>query len=68
MHLLLSIALVVAAAFGGAWLVDGWLGEARRVWVGVVGVGLMVGGGGVRGVTAGDREKPEAFHNRAHLA
>ena len=45
MHLLLSIALVVAAAFGGAWLVDGWLGEARRVWVGVVGVGLMVGGG-----------------------
>ena len=45
MHLLLSIALVVGAAFGGAWLVDGWLGEARRFWVGVVGVGLMVGGG-----------------------
>lgn len=41
MHMLLSIAVVVATAFGTEWLVDGWLGEDRRFWVGLAGVALM---------------------------
>lgn len=45
MHAVLSIALILGAAFGSEWLVEGWLGEGRRFWVGLVGVGLMVGGG-----------------------
>lgn len=42
MHMLLSIAVVVAAAFGTEWLVDGWLGERGRFWVGLAGVALMI--------------------------
>lgn len=45
MHTLLSIALLVGAVLGSEWLVGAWLGEARRLWVGLGGVGLMVGGG-----------------------
>lgn len=40
--MLLSIAVVVATAFGTEWLVDGWLGEDRRFWVSLGGVALMV--------------------------
>jgi hypothetical protein len=42
MNALVSIAVVVAAALATEWLVDGWLGEARRIWVGIAGVGLLV--------------------------
>jgi len=42
MYMLLSIAVVVATAFGTEWLVDGWLGEDRRFWVGLGGVALML--------------------------
>lgn len=42
MYMLLSIAVVVATAFGTEWLVDGWLGEDKRYWFGLGGVALMV--------------------------
>lgn len=42
MHTILSIAVVVAVAFATEWLVDGWLGEARRIWIGLYGVGLLL--------------------------
>lgn len=42
MHLLLSVTVVVATAFGTEWLVGSWLGEARRFWVGIGGVTLLV--------------------------
>ena len=45
MHLVLSIAAIVAAALAGEWLVDHSLGEARRYWVGIGGVALLVGSG-----------------------
>jgi hypothetical protein len=42
MHTLVSIAVVVAVAFATEWLVDGWLGEAWRIWIGLGGVGLLL--------------------------
>jgi hypothetical protein len=42
MHLLLSIAVIAAAAFGSDWLVDGWLGEDRRFWIALAGITLLV--------------------------
>lgn len=42
MHWFVSIAVVVAVAFATEALIDGWLGEARRIWVGLGGVGLLV--------------------------
>lgn len=42
MHTLLSIAVIVAVAFASEWLVDTRLGEARRMWIGLGGVGLLV--------------------------
>lgn len=42
MPTILWIAVVVATAFGTDWLVEGWLGEARRYWVGIAGVALTV--------------------------
>ena len=42
MHMLLSIAVLVATVFGTELLVDGWLGEDRRYWVGLGGLALMV--------------------------
>jgi hypothetical protein len=41
MHTLVSIAVVVAVAFATEWLVDGWLDEAWRFWIGLGGVGLL---------------------------
>lgn len=41
MYLFLSVAVIGATAFGTEWLVDGWLGEDRRYWVGLGGVALM---------------------------
>ncbi|MBL9050534.1 MAG: hypothetical protein JNK19_10535 [Tabrizicola sp.] len=45
MFTLLSIAMLLAAAVGAEWVVDGWLGEARRVWVAYAGLalGLLAG-------------------------
>jgi hypothetical protein len=40
--LLGSIAVVAAAIFGSEWLVENWLGEARRFWVALAGIGIMV--------------------------
>ena len=42
MHMLLSIAVAVATAFGTEWLVDGWLGDDKRYLVGLGGVALML--------------------------
>ena len=42
MEMVLSIGLVVASAFGSEWLVDGWLGEGRRYWVGLFGFALLL--------------------------
>ncbi|MBN8632785.1 MAG: hypothetical protein J0L76_18270 [Rhodobacterales bacterium] len=42
MATLVSIAVIVATAFGTEWLLDSWLGEGLRVWVGLAGVGLLV--------------------------
>jgi hypothetical protein len=42
LHWFVSIAVVVAVAFGTEALVDGWIGEARRIWVGLGGVALLV--------------------------
>lgn len=42
MHTLMSIAVVVVVAFATEWLVDGWLGEAWRFWIGLGGVGLLL--------------------------
>jgi hypothetical protein len=42
MHTLVSIAVVVAVSFATEWLVDGWLGEAWRIWIGLGGVGLLL--------------------------
>lgn len=42
MHWLVSIAVVVAVAFGSEALIDGWLGEARRFWIGLGGLALLV--------------------------
>ena len=39
--MLLSIAVIGATVFGTEWLVDGWLGEARRFWVTVLGIALL---------------------------
>lgn len=41
MATLVSIAVIVATAFGTEWLVDGWLGEGRRIWVGAGGLALL---------------------------
>ncbi|MBL9061934.1 hypothetical protein [Tabrizicola sp.] len=40
MRMFLSLAAVVATAFGTEWLVGSWLGEAWRFWVGVSGAAL----------------------------
>jgi hypothetical protein len=42
MNVLLSIALVAAGVFGSEWLVDSWLGEDRRFWVGLAGIALLL--------------------------
>lgn len=42
MSTLFSIAVIAATVFGTEWLVDGWLGEDRRYWVGLVGLALML--------------------------
>jgi hypothetical protein len=42
MNLLLSIAIVAAGVFGSEWLVDNWLGEDRRFWVGLAGIALLL--------------------------
>ncbi|WP_137112394.1 hypothetical protein [Rhodobacter sp. SY28-1] len=41
-HWFVSIAVVVAVAFGTEALVDSWLGEARRLWIGLGGLALLV--------------------------
>jgi hypothetical protein len=45
MAALVSIAVVVATAVLAEWIVDGWLGEARRFWLWLGGIGLLVLGG-----------------------
>ena len=47
MNFLLSIALVAAGVFGSEWIVDTWLGEDRRFWVGLAGVALLLLAGAV---------------------
>ena len=47
MNFLLSIALVAAGVFGSEWIVDAWLGEDRRFWVGLAGVALLLLAGAV---------------------
>lgn len=42
MHWFVSIAVVVAVAFGTEALVDSWLGEERRLWIGLGGLALLV--------------------------
>lgn len=42
MYLLLSIAGVAATAIGSEWLVDSWLGEDRRLWLGLAGIALLL--------------------------
>lgn len=41
MPALISIAVVVATALGADWLVGTWLGEDRRFWFALAGVGMM---------------------------
>lgn len=41
MSTLVSIAVIVVTAFATEWVVDGWIGEAGRFWVGIGGVGLL---------------------------
>lgn len=42
MPTVISIAVILATVFGTEWLVDGWLGEARRVWVAYAAIPLML--------------------------
>jgi hypothetical protein len=42
MSTILSIAVVVATALGAEWLVDSWLGEAWRIWIGLGGIALLL--------------------------
>jgi hypothetical protein len=42
MQTLVSIAVVVAVAYATEWLVDTSLGEARRFWVWIAGVGMLL--------------------------
>lgn len=42
MPTVISIAVILAAVFGTEWLVEGWLGEARRHWVALAAIPLML--------------------------
>jgi hypothetical protein len=42
MYVLLSLALFAGAMFGSEWLVDSWLGEDWRLWVGLAGIALLL--------------------------
>lgn len=39
---LLSIVVVVVVAFATEWLIDAWLGEAARLWIGLGGFTLLI--------------------------
>lgn len=42
MPVLVSIAVIVATVLGTDWLVETWLGEARRFWVALAAIPLLV--------------------------
>ncbi|MGL4238507.1 hypothetical protein [Tabrizicola sp.] len=42
MFLLYSVVMIAAAVFGTEWLVDVWLGEDRRYWIGLAGVAVLL--------------------------
>lgn len=42
MSTVISIAVILATVFGTEWLVDSWLGEARRVWTAYAAIPLML--------------------------
>lgn len=42
MSTVISLAVILAAAFGTEWLVDSWLGEVRRQWVAYASIPLML--------------------------